>query len=307
VRRWALAWAVLAGCAAPVTERAPDEGTEPVAAEPEHVFSFVVLADPHIVEPSERDVRLAAAVDWINQAVDARSVELVVVVGDIGWGEGLTRSKDLLDALAVPYVPVLGDNEVHLDSEAAFEDVFGPQYAALSDRFDGFEHPEPGSHNPEWDATSWFQNVAFDYRGLRFVGLDWVSRDDHAILGELANLHDFEGGTFPWFSDQIEAVTDEKEEHVLLFSHHPMMMLPGAFNVEDLARVTGVTSPKAAAVSAAFAGHFHFDHDEYVHEGGYDVHVTDATWDDENTVRLVEVWQEGTVFRLVHELVVVPF
>ena len=44
----------------------------------EHTFSIAVLADPHLTAPSERDVRLAAAVDWIEEQREARKIELVV-------------------------------------------------------------------------------------------------------------------------------------------------------------------------------------------------------------------------------------
>jgi len=279
---------------------APDEG---------HVFlfSFALIADPHIVEPSERDTRLLAAVDWINDAAEARSIELTLVLGDIGWGEGLANAEAHLAGLAMSYVPIMGDNEVHAGEEEAFGEVFTPQYAALEAQMDGFRRGEIGTYNPEWSQTSWFQNLSFDYRGLRFVMLDWISRDDDVFYGEMATLHDFEGGTLPWFAEELGDVSTDRSENVLLFSHHPMLMGPGGFDVADLEEITALTAPVGEQVAAAWAGHLHVDHDETIYAGGYDVHVTDATWDDDNTIRVVEVWGNGTAFSFVQEHVIVPF
>lgn len=268
----------------------------------------MVFADPHIVQEGDRADRLRRAVQWVNEQAPARDIELVVVVGDIGWTEtGLTLSRALLDELAVPYVPVLGDNEVHIShSEQLFDEVFTPQYALLEQTFDDFYRAPSEVVNPDFGATSWVQNFSFSHRGLRWVGLDWVSRDDDPIYGELADFNDFEGGTWPFFTEEIDALTPGGTEDVLLFSHHPMMVFPGAFTLTQMERITGVTDPVAGRVAAAFAGHLHFDQDEPDAGRGYSVHVTDATWDDEVTVRVVDVAWDEDHFTYTHELVIVP-
>lgn len=269
-------------------------------------FAFVVFADPHVNREGEHADRLRTAVTWVNEQAPALGIDLVVVVGDIGWTEaGLTLSRTLLDELAVPYVPILGDNEVHIaDSEPLFDAVFTPQYDLLASTFDDFERAPPQVEDPTWGPV-WHQNLSFRHHGVRFVGLDWVSRDPDPLWGEIAALHDHPGGTWPWFRDRIEALEPGETEDVLLFSHHPMMVLPGAFDLANMDRIRGVTEPVAGRVAAAFAGHLHYDEDRPETDAGFSVHVTDATWDDEVTVRLVQVEHDGARYAYTQELVVI--
>jgi len=280
-----------------------DSGSAPMP----HLFSFAVLADPHISTGVDNQERLAAAVEWINTSAAAESIELVVVVGDIGWGEGLPIARDLLDVLDMPYLPVIGDNEIHFGDEQAFDEIFAPQYALLADTFDGWTRGSVEVQNPVHDQTSWFQNYSFDYRGLRWVGLDWCSRDENDLLSEFAEVHDFEGGTWPFFEEELGALSDQGGERagdVLLFSHHPMHL--GAFNEDQMADITGLTGPIHERMAGAWAGHLHLDAEVLVEDGGYTVWVTDAVWDDMNTVRLVRVHGDGERFEYTQELMLVP-
>ncbi len=278
------------------------------AAPLEHRLSFVVFADPHISSDPEHEVRLSAAVDWVNGIAVERNVHFVAVVGDIGWGEGLPVAKALLDGLDTPYLPVLGDNAIHKGYEQAFADTFAPQYALLADTFPGFVRGPLEVDNPVHENTSWFQNFAFDHEGMRFVGLDWCSRNhDDPVASEMADLHDFDGGTLPWFREEIDTLELGPDENVVLFSHHPMLQQPGGFFVDDWDAILAAVSPAQHRVAAAFAGHLHLNQEVLDNDAGYDVFVTDATWDDENTVRLVEVWGNNARFELRQELVIVPF
>ena len=282
----------LGGCAPPVAE---------------HVYSIAVVADPHITQPSERDERLAAVVDWIDTERDERKIELVMVVGDIGWSGGLEAAREILDELSVPYVPILGDNEVYTGDEERFDEVFSPVYASLEASFDDFERAPVEVWDPNREQTVWLQNVAFEHRGVQILGLDWVSRAE-GLMSEFAELHDFDDGTIEWFESQLDGLRSDRfadTEDTLLFSHHPMH-LP-SFDLAEMERLTSLTAPVADRVAAAFGGHYHFDAEERIEEGGYDVFVTDATWDDENTVRLVEVHGNGAAFELVQELIDVPW
>lgn len=270
----------------------------------EHLFSFAILADPHISSNPDHEARLAAAVAWINDNAAARRVELVWVLGDIGWGEGLPVAAALLSELEPLWLPILGDNEVHFGDEATFDAVFDPQLQALSGVLPGWSRGAVEVYNPVYGQTSWLQNYSFDYGGLRWVGLDWCSRSDSALLSELAELNDFEGGTLPYLDQTLSTLAPGVEEDVLLFSHHPMHL--GMFNEAQLAALTARTGPLSNRVAGAYAGHAHLDAEVLVEEGGYTVWVTDAVWDDVNTVRVVEVWGDGLRFEYAQELVIVP-
>ena len=281
-----------------------DTGEPPL----EFRFSFAVFADPHLTTSLDHEERLAAAVDWVNQAAGDRGIGLVFVVGDIGWGGGLEIAKGLLDALDVPYVPVIGDNEIHFGDEANFDAVFEPQYDLLSRSMEGWRRGAVEAYDAVRSREVWLQNFSFNYGGLRMVGLDWCSRDDNDWLSELAELNAYEDGTFPFFTEEVEALEAGAleagaEEDVLLFSHHPMMLAP--FGEADMAEITGLTGPVSHRIAAAYAGHFHVDYTGEVEEGGYEVYITDAIWDDVVTVRLVSVHGNGERYVYEQELVIV--
>ena len=295
---------LLVACAAPEVPQDDDDddATEEPAPEAEHLFSFAILADPHVVNEGENAQRLQQTVDWITENEDPRSIELVLVVGDIGWGGGLEISRDILDALPMPYVPILGDNPIQVGDEQAWNATFGPHLDALADQLDNWIRGPVAGWTPVQEVEAWFQNAAFDYGGLRFVMLDWNTRHRGGLLSELADLHDFEGGSFPFFEEQLATLSEGWDENVVLASHHPMHI--PSFTEGELAQITEQTEPHSHRVFADFAGHYHADGHEVIEDGGYEVFVTDATWDDEITIRLVEVWGDGVALQYVQDLIV---
>lgn len=291
-------------CAGSPDDTAAPADSAPLPA-PELKFRYVVIGDPHVSDPTgdARD-RLDRAVAWINAEASARDLRLAIVVGDIAWDDGVEPALASLDALTIPWVPINGDNEVHLGAEESYSVAFEPQYDALAGTFDDWEKAPTQVDNPEWGVPSWFHNMAFTYEGIRFVGIDWASRDPNALLGEFGELHDFPGGSFPFFEEQITRSSVGNTENVVIFTHIPMHF--GAFDVDEMDRIKAVTAPLGEHVWADLAGHYHASASETVEDAGYDLHVTDATWDDEIELRLVEVWVAGDAFAPITELVVVP-
>jgi hypothetical protein len=269
--------------------------------EVEPPFAFVVLADPHVTGPGENADRLAAAVAWINAHVVSDAVELVVVLGDIAWDAGFPAARELLDALVVPWVPVLGDNEVHGGDEAEFPTAFAGALARDAAAFDGFRQaPVPCTHPGR--GEEWLHNLAFDHRGIHFVVLDWNLRWDEGIGGETGDLHDHTGGTLPWLRDALGALGAGRDGDIVLLSHVPMHI--GAMGLLELNTLDRLLRPFASRIHANLAGHVHATY--ALPAGSYEVLVTDATWDDENTLRLVRVTPTPTAFEYAHELLVVP-
>lgn len=291
--------AALLACAGTPADTGASDSTP--APPMEHQFSFVVIADPHITTNADHQARLAAAVEWINQEAVTEPIELVWIVGDIGWGDGLPISKALLDELTVPYVPVIGDNEVYVGDEQAFEDVYAPQYELLEQTFDGWTRGPTQVRDDANDRDMVLQNFSFRFRDLQWVGLDWCSRDPSGLYSEFAELHDVDGGTFPYFADTLLAFEATQDESVLLFSHHPMHL--GSFDLAEMEAITGVTAPQQ--VAANWAGHIHQTAEVDVPEGGYTAYVTDATWDDDNTVRVVRVLGNGVGYEYEQSLVII--
>ncbi len=192
-------------------------------------FSFAVIADPHCSsDPNGVNARrLRACVDWVNTYQESRDIDLVLVIGDIGTTATTLRTgKSILDGLHMPYVPLVGDN----DAKASFASTYGSVYESLStmtqDAGTGFSEWQRGPvdvYAPnEPSKNLYLENVAFEYRGVSFVCPDWASRAD-----ESATLHDFAGGTWDWFKQQMDTRSTGKEENVVVLAHHPMTTFGG--------------------------------------------------------------------------------
>lgn len=321
---------VLVGCP---TDDVDDDDT---TADPmPEVFSLAILTDTHIgeglldhAEPGFDDAgegedhvpvqRLQEAVAKINAATEDHDIRVVMALGDFtdsAERSEMVRARELLDGLAVPYVPLIGnhdmwpyarnDGETFAEAEgptgdALFDEVFADHFADLSDRLSGFGKAPTPSTDPSTGDERYFVNMAFDVEDTHLVGLDLGTRE-HAPqgypgVGPEADLHDAEGGTWPWFTGHLEAHPEWDARSVLVFSHHPPLPLgldslsPDEFDTVE-AFVHGLGD--GDHVWGFFAGHWHMDlvSDLY---GTEPVVVTPAT-KDEATVRIVRVSADGTV------------
>jgi hypothetical protein len=292
------------GCGGGSSKEVAEDSSD-VEAPLEEQFSFVVLADPHIAGVPEHEERLALAVEWINAEAEGRAIELVLVVGDIGWSSGVERSRELLDGLNIPYVPLMGDNEVQTASEERYAEVYASHFEHLAGELDSWVKLEGPVVHPESGEMAWLQNLRFEHRGVLFVGLDTVIRGVEGRLGELGSLNDFPGGSWPFLQDTVSTAEFRPEESIVIAGHVPIML--GALDVRQMAEVATVLGPVGEYVYAHFAGHLHIDHEQNIEESGIELFVTDATWDDEIRLRVVTVLSNEQRFAYEHELVVVPW
>jgi hypothetical protein len=267
-------------------------------------FSFVVFADCHVTGEGARADTLRTIVDWINTEAATRQIELVLVLGDIGWDAGITIARGILDQLTVPYVPLTGDNEIHNGVEADFESTFGPQLTYLETVLDNWQAAPWPVWNPDAEEDSWLQNFSFDHRGVHFIGVDWCDRGEEGLTGEFGTLHDFEGGSWPWLESDLAGHEMGEANSVLMASHIPMHN--GAFDVAEMSAIKELVDPYKDNVYANLAGHVHLSYELTVADV-YEVYVTAATWyDDLINLRVVSVAGNGESFAYTHELVVVP-
>ncbi len=326
-----------------------------VWAAPGDSFSFAVIADTHLetADPnSDSYRRLQASVDWINRNRRQQGIDLVMVLGDIGYvdnGRAVVAAKGILDGLAVPYVPLSGDNDtVTVADEVAFAATFEPVYQSLAANpmFSNWQKAPAPVWNPGEEAWVSLQNFTFDYRGVHFVCADWCDRTTRtsSVRAEDADLHDFPGGTFPWFTETIGACSRDKLENILMFSHDPMHTLAGW--LEFLAGYAGFAPAEFAQIDAflrdpnhdtmsyvaqAFGGHYHFDTflpadldpnriqvggfgidpntqslDMFVPLPGYDLSIIGATYLDPSPIGLVRVTEGQTSFSYQTTFLTVP-
>lgn len=303
-----------------------DAGLDADAGDPDAgiPFSFAVLADPHVDgNPAHREY-LVRAVDRLIEERDAWGIELVFIVGDIAWGgtaelTNLADAKGILDQLQVAgmhYVPVLGDNEVQAGDDQEFHEVFSAQYQHLAGVLEGWQQmPTPVN-------GYYMQSFSFEHRGCHFVSADFISRDPGS---EAAELHDFAGGSWPWFQADIETAAHGPAERVNVFTHHGMF-LTGFSSVDrylistaDMEQIVEFLCPYRDHVAATYGGHIHQNwiwevscssgeliYEVWITDDGFDAVVPPEQDDDRITIRVVEVSKTADGFVYEQHLIVEP-
>ncbi len=271
-------------------------------------FSFAVLADPHIAFSPEHEQRLEICVEWINRNWRAEGIELVFVAGDIGWGpEGLGRAKEILDGLEVPYVPLPGDNEIQFGSEEEFQTVFAAQFEFLSGLLKNWKKAPVPVWNPQVGRLSYLQNFSFDHKGVHFLCIDWCTRISLPLLGEQADLHDFPGGTWPWFMEDVAASALGVQENIVMISHHPMHAESlAAFTRSEYRALSAFAAEFQDHLYADFAGHYHVYWHESLWPAGYELFVTEAVFFFLPNASLVTVYREQDSFSYRHKWTALP-
>jgi hypothetical protein len=250
-------------------------------------FSFAIIADPHIDGNPDNRAKFETAVDWIINNKESKDIELTFVLGDIAWGgtkgnRNLGTAKKILDRLGnngIPYIPVIGDNEIQAGCEKEFQDVFGPHFNTLSRiLYNWRKAPVPA-------AGKYLQNFSFDYKGCHFVCPDFNSRKADGQGGE---LHDFTGGSWPWFKNDIERCPKPKNENIVIMTHIGMFSTGFEFadkfvySESDMDKIKGFLNGYKDNVDTNYAGHLHLNW--YVPVWSrifvplYHVRVTDETW-----------------------------
>ncbi|MBI4678615.1 MAG: metallophosphoesterase [Elusimicrobia bacterium] len=254
-------------------------------------FSFAILSDLHVGEgaedfgsvgyddrpapslPAHPAIRNArAAVDKVNALAASRGVAFVIVLGDLtdsAERSEFAGAKLILDGLAVPYVPILGNHDIWPATKAGvapapegpryFAEVFGPRLQGLAAAF-----PDLVRAGSERGLQNW----AFSLRGIGFVLADWNSRG-RADGGPdpAADLHDGEGGTFPWLEALLRDGWMTSKTRAFLAQHHPLRMkVPFtsphfAFSPRERARIKDLLDRLGAASGSAavLSGHEHRD------------------------------------------------
>ncbi len=270
-------------------------------------FTFAIIADPHIDGNVDNKTSLISAVDWIIDNKDKKDIQLVFVIGDIAWGgsrsnRNLKIARAILDRLneaAIPYIPVIGDNEIQRRCEKEFDVIFKKQYRYL----DGVLGHWRKAPTPV--KGMYLQNFSFDYKGCHFVSCDFNSRKKDDEGGE---LHDFEGGSWPWFKKDIETCQKAGKESIVIITHIGMFRTGFSsadqylFSHDEMNKMKSFLYDYREYVDSNYAGHIHQNWNSVVWSGLftkiYHVRTTDETWhcqqwpeanDNGVTIRLVQV------------------
>lgn len=283
-------------------------------------FSFAIIADPHINGNVDHKGKFISAVDWIISNKNKKDIELVFVLGDIAWGgyrseRNLKIARAILDRLnhsGIPYIPVIGDNEIQRRCEKEFDVIFKKQYQYLGSVL-GHWRKAPTPVN-----GMYLQNFSFDYKGCHLVSCDFNSRKPGDEGGE---LHDFPGGSWPWFKKDIETFPKVKRESIVILTHIGMFRTGFAsadqylFSQDEMNRVKSFLYDHREYVDSNYAGHIHQNWHSVVWSGlfttVYHVRTTDETWhcrqwpeaeDKGVTIRLVQVNSDGNKVSYIQQL-----
>jgi parallel beta-helix repeat protein len=216
-------------------------------------FSFAIITDLHIGrgcpdydgesfddgyngEEYYLTQRLRNVVNWINKNKENYSLKFLAVLGDIAdtaEKSEFCKAKEILDELEIPYIPIFGNHDVwpYTEKEPAstilgedfFERIFWsatsiPCENASSTR--NFEtllrefNFERGMQNPK------FKNLAFNFGGIHFIGLDFNSREKEkcencGVKGE-GVVHN---ETISWLKNRLNQLGGK--EPVIILSHEP--------------------------------------------------------------------------------------
>ncbi len=274
-------------------------------------FSFAIIADPHIDGNVDNQVKLISAVDWIISNKDKKDIQLVFVVGDIAWSAYRTKrnlkiARAILDRLkqaGITYIPVIGDNEIQRRCDKEFNDTFNKQYQYLGSVLGNWRKA------PTPVKGMYLQNFSFDYKGCHFVSCDFNSRQPGNEGGE---LHDVEGGSWPWFRKDIETCPKARKESIVIITHIGMFRTGFAsadkflFSHKEMNKLKSFLYDYREYVDSNYAGHIHQNWHSVVWSGLfttlYHVRTTDETWhgkqwpeanDKGITLRLVQVNSDG--------------
>ncbi|MCX5787750.1 MAG: metallophosphoesterase [Elusimicrobia bacterium] len=228
-------------------------------------FTFVHLTDIHIGEgildygPKGYDdvapkgdvgdaaMTLRAQVDWINKHHISEHLKFVMITGDLtahGQRSEFLKAKEILDSLAIPYVPLIGNHDIWpyalkggadftetptATGDQYFLEVFGPTFGELArilPDWDDGTRLRPVKDPTRGGAVSYFQNFAFSYRGYYFICVDLNSRQ-HAPLGIKTN---------PWVAKYLRGVAE-------LLLKAGIETAPGTLPNADLHDIPGGTLP----------------------------------------------------------------
>lgn len=266
----------------------------------EYLFSFALVTDTHIGEgadggdygtpgyddePPVGDIgnpaeRLRRVVNWLNANAAEKGIDFVIVSGDLTdsgeWSEFL-KFKEIMSSLNIPYVPMIGNHDVwpYTKQEEAsypfgdslmnviFEDVYEPLKTFFDKWDDGMRTKR--TWNPEGKTYNYLQNFSFEYKGFKFVLMDFNPRyhtpKNEPGIGPEAQLMNFKDGTWEWVTEKLNSIEPTHLKDIFMISHHPpaqeFWAFINGFDIPELVEMSKVLETKRKNLAYWFAGHIH--------------------------------------------------
>ena len=233
-----------------------------VSTERNNKIRIATVTDTHIGEGCNGDLSydncipvraLTDAVKHMNSLVP--KLDGVFVTGDLtssALKEEFVKIREILDALEMPYWPVLGNHDSWpyvKSADGSFTETdtpIGDQYftEVFSDIVSGEAYnkkaaplstsstqgwPREACLNQDFGFQSHFHNFYVEFPNFSdkftFLALDWVARGSaapYAGVGPEAELHNFPCGTMEWLSNTLSSHAERnKENRFFIMQHHP--------------------------------------------------------------------------------------
>ncbi|MCO5248298.1 MAG: metallophosphoesterase [Chitinophagales bacterium] len=246
-------------------------------------------------------ISLFSVVNWINENKDTEDIRFVVVTGDItGSAEEseYRKAKEILDRLTLPYVVLIGNHDIwpyiNYGNEAEYAYGDSLMMAVFEDNFQKnklfFDAWDDGTRlTKTYDEESGhFQNLinfSFAYKGHTFISLDWNPRyhvrKAEPGIGPEPSLHDYVGGTLPWFVSQLEHPLVEGKKNIVVMSHHPPQrdisaLFNFGFTVDQYEKLSQSILPFKEKTSLWLAGHVHRSSSYTMRTMGSEIKIMDV-------------------------------
>jgi hypothetical protein len=163
-----------------------------------------------------------------------------------------------------------------------FETVFWKDNSTNTQKietlFGKFERQE---EKEGYQGSPYFQNYIFDYGGVTFIALDFVSREYENLIPPGSLTTDLNEPTLKWFESSVESGGDKK---IIVFTHQPIKSWRGYWLVEE-SPIKEIIN-KCNCTIFDFAGHTHVNgvpvDEEKINESEFSVIETEALLQSKN-------------------------
>jgi hypothetical protein len=255
---------------------------------------------------------LRREVNWINEHKEQLNIRFVMHLGDLTdsgeWSE-FAKGKEILDALDIPYIPIMGNHDVwpYTSSGEAekdwiikfFQETFNEQFSFLSKILANWK-------KQEWPGDNKNENYYFDYMHFHFICQDYNSRNA-ALGGNLgakgeADLH----MTGDWMLNHLDNYWNMGDDNILLFAHHPLTSSDLGtflnFSFAEFDKIRCGLKPKRDHVYRWFAGHIHATDSWPVRDFWHTMRILDVETTSMGYYQKVGNWygSKGNIVRIIH-------
>lgn len=244
--------------------------------------------------------RLNRSIEWINAHTVSNNIKFVVILGDIAdtaeYSEFL-KARQILNQLVVPYIPIIGNHDIipyvsrpmwdpNARSAAFVTLGIGDQWKngePLGDQYfnqvfwdDNAVNEQKlvnlfPTFNRQAKGTNYHQNYAFTYDNIKFVSLDFASREEDLQLFWPTNAID-PVDTHTWLRDELNDCEGKK---VVLLTHYPLRDVLGGFFIGAFPPIENLFVNNSSCQTLNMAGHTHSENKQNWNNK-YDVVETEA-------------------------------